>query len=866
MIPNKETLKELSTVVDSWIKEGQSEKEMIDSLVSIFNVPDYMAKPLVKGRIGLSQVPARVEELVAVPEVKDLEITLSKELTRQQKAAKDGFKLEDLLEAAVRDKLASKMSLKHLREAQIKQSIDNTIHGIDHLIEFKNHIITIQDKWKESSPKKQEIADFINDSDRIAKKQNKPIILALFISKEEPTRASIRKFADKNEEYTESEEVFQFLTAETQEVLVDSVINKIASLLEDKGLVEHNSKTNEKWELRPHQVIARQSFNRYCLVNDKTEPTAGIHAHATGAGKTLTGIVTVNDHFNWAKNNLKNENVIWITERNDVLDTQFFKDGGINFDKFDIWNNSGFCGRIQKDFEFLTWHHGRADLESLLKRKSDKPLLLLTTRASLTVGEKYKQMSNLFGGIIYDESHGAGSEEAYQFLKYAVRNWKGLEWIQGFSATPVRKQKENIKKLIEIFGENFLSKEGVEKRRLRLFSKYTMIDAIEDEAILPPTFHWIEVKTDKDADNASLMEKVYLEQPEVIFDNVEKVLEQCKYRKIVAWTSSINNANAWLEEFKSLQKKQSDKYPLLNDIELFISHTDLPKDVQKKNLEKFDDSEADSMMICVDRFREGSDIKNLDTGIFLDPVNKRGEVPFIQAVGRTLRKGSDAEKKTGHILDSFTLEDKNRRLQKIVELVLGYYLDIKNLEDESDETLDTDKTYQEIEESIDCSEPGKIKIKLKNKTLVFNIVSSSLQTLEWKDLPQEFKLQIKKEVYGESISYEETKKIVSGLKVKSIEEYELKANQDTRLPLKPREHFSGKWIDWYDFLGLTKSDYYQDIEQVKKIVHDNRLNTYKKYREKRHIDPKLPPILGDMFGETVYHNYSQAMGFEEYWE
>lgn len=864
MIPSKETLKELSKTVDEWIKEGQSEKEMIESLTQFFNVPEFFAKPLVKGRMGLSQVPARpVEEKV---EVQSPEITVSEPLTKQQQAAKDGFKLEDLLEEAIRDRLASKMKLEHLREKQIKESVDSTIHGVDHLIKFKDHIITIQDKWKEKSPKKQEIADFIDDSERISSKLNKPIVLALFVSREEPTKVSIRKFADKNEKFTNSDEVFQFLTAETQDSLVDLVIEKIEYTLEEKGITEHNSKTTEKWSLRPHQIIARQAFNRFCLVVDKPAPVTGIHAHATGAGKTLTGITTANDHFNWAKNNQKNENIIWITERNDVLDTQFFKDGGINFEKFDIWHNSGFIGKIQKDFEFATWHHGRADLESLLKRKSDKPLLLLTTRASLTVGEKYKQMSNLFGGIIYDESHGAGSDQAYEFLKYAVANWKGLEWIQGFSATPVRKQKENIKKLIEIFGENFIGKDGLEKRRLRLFSKYTMIDAIEDEAILPPTFHWIEVKTDKEADNASLMERVYVDQPEIIFDNVEKVLGDCKYRKIIAWTSSIDNADTWKKLFEQLQNRQSDKYPLLNDVDLFISHTGLTKDEQKKNLEKFDTSEGDSMMICVDRFREGSDIKNLDTGIFLDPVNKRGEVPFIQAVGRTLRKGSDEEKTTGHILDSFTLEDKNRRLQKIVELVLGYYLDIKNLEDESDENQDQDKTYQDIEESIDCSEPGKIKIKLKNKTLVFNIVSSSLHTLEWKDLPQEFKLQIKKEIYGESISYEETKKIVAGMNVKSIEEYEQKANQDTRLPLKPREHFNGKWIDWYDFLSLKKSDFYQDIEIVKKIVHENRLNTYKKYREKRHFDPKLPPILGDMFGETVYHNYSQAMGFEEYWE
>jgi superfamily II DNA or RNA helicase len=51
--------------------------------------------------------------------------------------------------------------------------------------------------------------------------------------------------------------------------------------------------------------------------------------------------------------------------------------------------------------------------------------------------------------------------------------------------------------------------------------------------------------------------------------------------------------------------------------------------------------------VCVNRCREGSDIKNLDCGIYLDNVKKRSTLVLIQTVGSILRPDKNKNKKLG---------------------------------------------------------------------------------------------------------------------------------------------------------------------------------------------------------------------------
>ena len=56
-------------------------------------------------------------------------------------------------------------------------------------------------------------------------------------------------------------------------------------------------------------------------------------------------------------------------------------------------------------------------------------------------------------------------------------------------------------------------------------------------------------------------------------------------------------------------------------------------------------------MFCACKHREGSDIPNLDTCVFLDYGEDRGASYFIQCVSRVLRKDAEQKKTFGLIAD-----------------------------------------------------------------------------------------------------------------------------------------------------------------------------------------------------------------------
>jgi hypothetical protein len=51
------------------------------------------------------------------------------------------------------------------------------------------------------------------------------------------------------------------------------------------------------------------------------------------------------------------------------------------------------------------------------------------------------------------------------------------------------------------------------------------------------------------------------------------------------------------------------------------------------------------MLLCVNRGKEGSDIKNLDAGIFLDAVKYRSITVSLQTFGRVMRPDKEKKRK-----------------------------------------------------------------------------------------------------------------------------------------------------------------------------------------------------------------------------
>ena len=81
-------------------------------------------------------------------------------------------------------------------------------------------------------------------------------------------------------------------------------------------------------------------------------------------------------------------------------------------------------------------------------------------------------------------------------------------------------------------------------------------------------------------------------------------------------------------------------------------------DLDIAGYDSFKHIESEGIMFCAQKHREGSDIKKLDGCIFLDKVKNRGPIPFIQSIGRVLRKEhGNSLKKSGFVIDGVVRDD-----------------------------------------------------------------------------------------------------------------------------------------------------------------------------------------------------------------
>lgn len=865
----KEEKQILEQYIDEAFLEGTSKEDIIEASMMLIENP---SRPFIKAMVEMRLK----QQKVLSQEVPKPKIEVKKDYSHIKEASDKGFELEEILHKKI---LEIGQFKEHYRGQHkdrqsgtklIEEHFGKEIKAVDHLFELENHIITVQDKWELTSPSMGKVKNFIKDSQDLAKRMGKKLAFAIYASQEPMVGNALEAFMKSNESY--SNDVFFNFNNQTQIGLVEAVCIFLKNELERLGLIEeHINAEVPTWNLKQNQLMAKESFVKECL--NKKGIIRGIHAQATGSGKTLIGVSTIQEHFNWAKNNKRSPHVLWITERNDVLDTQFAEN-----DKWQIWEKSKFIGSRYKDFHYVEWNYGREDIDGLheLISKSDKPIFLITTRASLTKDSKYERINKeLFGGIIYDECHGAGSETAAQFLNYAMDNWNQLKWIQGFSATPIRRDRNKFLHILKVFGEEVETKNSKKKLKLNLLSSYNMIEAISDDRILPPTFCWIEVKTDIAVDVNKIDEKLKADETKIFLTKLEELLQKSVTKKIIGWCETIESANQWYNFFKEI--KDMDKYelPILKSMTLFLNHTKQTNQEQKENYNNYKKIFENAFMICVGRFREGSDIDNLDTGIFLDQVKQRGEIPFIQSLGRTLRHSNykweqetGLKKKTGFIMDSFTIESKEDRIKKITSLVLGYYLDMKgyNLDgteysdSEEEKSKQADKEFNDLMDKLEVQQSeGQIKIKVGEKFIVFNITGIELETIEWSKIPEEMKRQLKQELYGQ-VSYVDAKIIVQEAKIESKEEYLELAFKDDRLSKDPEKDYSSSWKGWIDFLGLDRDSYYKEKHELLEVIQKLGLTTAESYREGYKKDPKLPPltIFRELFGD--YDNFPDFIG------
>ena len=683
-----------------------------------------------------------------------------------------------------------------------------------------------------------------------------------------------------NFKITENRKYLQYvinLICEHEDVFEDKKNNKlIEEKIEDEDAYNEDNEDNEDTEEEEEdlnipidEVINnfkwRDNQKKAIENTIKQNFKSGVHDQIMGAGKSYIILNLIWKHYQLNKNNLVYPIVCYRQEilkdlffdKNNIIDKKkkkFWKDNDIiDLDKFNIID----CVNYKQKH---------------IKVNSKKPNILVinTTFLSSIEKENNNEDSDTYALdyddinlVILDECHGISAPELYKiFHKIKYDHEKS---IIGFSATVLRDKAEA--KVVDIFSRSNNIDDN--NKKLNIISRYDFMDAIRDNVILPPHITIMEVKK-------TIKEKIGRQNKDTMFSVINNLLNKdyVPYKKVLCLARTIN-------QMKDYYKFFTEKFG--NKFKIFCSSCDDKKmenerfDINGKkynydtDYKKFSEAENYAIMICVNRYREGSDIYHLDTIIYLDRVKKRSTLVRMQTSGRVLRVDVENKKSHGYIIDTFINDDKEKVEILTANLILYYYNKILQL---SEDTVENKKNLDNYKILIDTIEEKtkydektrELTVRLddnnKNKNMKIKLELTT-KTIDWKYLKTILISNIDK-IYD--ISKEEKfNQIVSKLKKLNMfninsDFWEVYNNLDEKIKIKyglldnfheEYKEFFDKYT-WYELLELDTSNFYKTVIECRnaiiKLLPDILIdeNNYRKLIKK---DKKIP-----MCPEEYYKN------------
>ena len=563
--------------------------------------------------------------------------------------------------------------------------------------------------------------------------------------------------------------------------------------------------------------------------------TSGIHSQATGSGKSLIALKEINEY----NKKYPTHNVMWICERKDIPQKLFFQDvvkcdnliSGMSHKRnYKFWQINDIIDMSKFHVIEHIYNKDPEWVQNINPYTGKKPIFLIINRAFMTtkshtknIQYKYQEIVKMPKFIIIDECHSSMSNETYNLLLYLKNNCKSK--IHGFSATPYRTGKsytnininidtdvdintnENEQKLLNIFHEQ------EDKSKLNILSFFNLKDAIEEGIILEPVFHWYYVdKGDTKTNNTTDITS--------ILNVIKSVLKKCKYKKCIVWCGTI----ALAEEWKTIFDEHKHKYAILKNLCSYIDHSK----TNNNDYDNFYNEKDNCIMFCANKFREGSDIPYLSCCVFLDKVINRGLIPFIQCIGRVLRKDVENEKKNGIVLDGCVKEDNESNVKSVVLKILKYYEYLYDMGD--NKNIDT---YNQTKSSIDVNPDTKvISIKLKNnKTLKIDVAKLQLSSLEWTKIIPTFTEQLKtKIIVNEHQEYKALQQYCQDINIRDKYHYEQEyKNHQELCILDIKSKYPKYFKNWYDFLNIDTKDFIQKLNVWRQECKLNNITTPKQY-------------------------------------
>ena len=392
-----------------------------------------------------------------------------------------------------------------------------------------------------------------------------------------------------------------------------------------------------------------------------------------------------------------------------------------------------------------------------------------------------------------------------------------------------------------------------------------MMNAICDNIVLPPSYTIVEIKK-------TCNKKIGKSNKDITEKVLKTKIKILPYKKIICWCGTISKLKEWYVFFK-------EKFP---ELTLYCSTS---KDKEHENFntdyDKFCDGENNCILLCVNRCKEGSDIKNLDCGIYIDHVKKRGILVSIQTVGRILRPDKDKLKKCGYIIDTFINDGKIEIEIMTACKVISYYEKVLSLS--NDEKLTgMIEIYNKMKEMcLDTeydSQSNKIKIKLDDKKEHDTEIKLELTTknFDW----TKFKEKLEKIIDNNFDISQEDKFNMIIEKLKKTKKFSVEKNfwniylnldkKKLNLPIdlySPYKEFFDKKT-WFELMDFDIDIYYKTIPECKNAI--KKLNKYydgiitnEKYEILKIYDKKLPPFPEEYFKKNNFSTIEKEFGLEK---
>ncbi len=368
---------------------------------------------------------------------------------------------------------------------------------------------------------------------------------------------------------------------------------------------------------------------------------------------------------------------------------------------------------------------------------------------------------------------------------------------------------------------------------------------------------------------------------------LRKAIKKLKIKNAVSFHRSIKRA----QNFGTQQGLITKIYPEYGKLKSFHVRGDMPTSERAIQMRNF--AEGEGLMTNARCLTEGVDLPAIDCVVFTDP--KRSKVDIVQAAGRALRLSKG--KKFGYILIPIFIPegvDFNEAAEeqgfddiavtvralattdkRIIEYLKAISEGKKPKGGSPVDGITSINSLYKVEarkffKAIQLKVWDKVAIGIWRPFEEARKYVSSLGIKEWEEwlkfarsgnLPKDIPFY-PAQFYGDKykgirhflgfdyLNFEEAKKIVRNLKIKSVSNYKdqyLIKLKKIGLPYKPNETFKNDWKGWPDFLGhyivAPQNRKYKSIEDCTKFAKHNNIKTAKEWRifcKKNKIPPDIP--------------------------